>query len=145
VVLALLGAGSRASLDAEAQPGPFRRPARSIRVSQERIVLQGRWYPIEPKRRGPVQANAVRVVCERAEGTCREELKRVAKETTGEVVEETALYTVDIWTTMRRRAGKLVASRQDGDALVQIRVSLRGNAAVKAVVANGHESRWRLD
>ena len=89
--------------------------------------------------------NAVRVVCTRAERSCKEDLTRLAGERGGEPVHEMLEYRIDEWTKWGKPAGKLVASRREGGAQVEIRVSLSGLTAEKVVIEKGRETRWRIE
>ena len=89
--------------------------------------------------------NAVRVVCARDQRSCKEDLTRLAGEPGAEPVHETLEYRIDEWTKWGKPAGKLVASRREGGAQVEIRVSLSGLAAEKVVIEKGRETRWRIE
>jgi hypothetical protein len=60
-------------------------------------------------------------------------------------VREALSYRVEEWTKWGTPAGKLVASRRDGNVEVEIRVSLSGRAAEKVLIETGVETRWRLE
>lgn len=109
------------------------------------MVVEGRWFPIEAGPKSPVVPNAARVVCTRAERSCKEELTRLAAGATGDGLHETLEYRVREWTKWGTPAGKLVASRREGATEIEIRVSLRGLAAEKVVMERGGETRWRLE
>jgi len=118
---------------------------RSVRVAQDTVVVEGGWFPIEARPELPVLPNAVRVVCGRAERSCREDLTRPADERGAAPVHETREYRVDEWAKWGRPAGKLVASRRDGGTQVEIRVSLSGLTAEKVVIGKGRETHWRIE
>jgi hypothetical protein len=118
---------------------------RLVRVEQDTVVVEGRWFPIEAGSESPVLPNAVRVVCARAQRSCKEDLTRLAGESGVEPVHEALEYRIDEWTKWGKPAGKLVASRRDGTGQVEIRVSLRGLAAEKVVLEKGRETHWRIE
>jgi len=60
-------------------------------------------------------------------------------------VEDDFAYRVTEWTKWGQPAGRLVATRRDGTATVEIRLSLSGLAAEKSLVDKGAEVRWRLE
>ena len=103
------------------------------------------WYPIEAGPESLVVPNAVRVVCGRAPRSCREELTHLASEAGAEPVHQALEYRIDEWTRWGTPAGKLVASRREGGAQVEIRVSLSGLTAEKAVIEKGRQLRWRIE
>jgi hypothetical protein len=118
---------------------------RSVRVEQDSVVVEGHWYPIEAGPESLVVPNAVRVVCGRAPRSCREELTHLASEAGAEPVHQALEYRIDEWTRWGTPAGKLVASRREGGAQVEIRVSLSGLTAEKAVIEKGRQLRWRIE
>jgi hypothetical protein len=131
--------GPPAAVEAER----FSPPPRAIRVEKETVVIEGRWAPIDPGGAAP-PPNAVRVVCRRADRTCREELTTAAPAGTPEPARERAEYEAREWTP-----AKLVAVRrtQAGDE-VELFISLVGNAATKSVTrkrGRDAEVRWRLE
>lgn len=118
---------------------------RLFRVEQDSVVVEGRWFPIEAGPESPVLPNAVRVVCARDLRSCKEDLTRLVGQGGAEPVHETLEYRIDEWTKWGKPAGKLVASRRDGEAQVEIRVSLSGLAAEKVVLEKRRESHWRIE
>lgn len=126
------------------QPRGISPPPRVLEVHDDRLLLEGRWYPIEPGPKSPPLPNAVRVVCVRAKRSCKEDLTRFSSAGSAESVHDVLQYRVSEW-TRGNRAGKLVASRQEGAVDVEIRVALRGGAAEKVVIKDGVETRWRLE
>jgi hypothetical protein len=112
-------------------------------VEQDRVVVEGRWFPIEA---GSLAVpNAVRVVCVRANRSCKEDLTRLTEGPGGKPVHEQREYRVDEWTQWGKPAGKLVASRRDSANPVEIRVSLSGLTAEKAEISKERETRWRIE
>lgn len=118
---------------------------RSVRVEQESVVVEGRWTPIEAGPEAPPLPNAVRVVCSRAQRSCKEDLTRLAGDGGAEPVHETLEYRVDEWTKWGKPAGKVVASRREGGARVELRVSLSGLTAEKVVIDKGRATHWRIE
>lgn len=131
---------SAAPPEAERVPSP-----KSFVVQPDRVVIEGSWYPIDAGPPSTAIPNAVRVVCVRAERSCQEDLTRLSAAPGAEPAHELLQYRIEQWTEPGKRAGRLIASRREGAARIEIRVALRGKAAVKAVIAGGRRSRWRLE
>jgi hypothetical protein len=123
------------------EPSAAPPPSRSLSVQDDSVVIEGHWQPIEPGADLSAVPDSVRIVCVRTERTCTEDLTR----TGGEASHEVMRYRVDEWTKAGTPAGRLIASRRDGAREIQIRVSLSGHAAEKAVIAKSAETRWRLE
>jgi hypothetical protein len=120
-------------------------PPRSVLVQADSVVIEGRWYPVAAGPNARASPNAVRVLCARAERTCREDLTRLSAHPDAEPFREVLQYRVREWTKEGTPAGKLVASRREGATEIEIRVSLSGLAAEKVVIDKGGETRWRLE
>ncbi len=120
-------------------------PPRSLQVEPDTVVLKGRWVPIEAVTDSPELPNAVQVVCLRTQRSCKEDLNRLTARAGAAPVHEVLEYRIEDWTKWGTPAGRLVASRRDEGAVIEIRVSLSGLAAEKAVVRKGSETRWRLE
>jgi len=127
------------------EEGRISPPPRSVVVQEDRVVIAGRWYPIEAEPKSPAIPNAVRVICVRVERACKEDLTRPSTYPGAEPVHDLLHYRVEEWTAVGQAAGKLVASRREGATEVEIRVSLSGLAAEKVVIDKGEETRWRLE
>lgn len=135
------------------KPGPTpRNPAgeispfpRSVQVAEDSVVVEGRWAPIEAGPKSPDLPNAVRVVCTRAQRSCKEDLTRLADERAGEPLHEALEYRVDEWTQWGKPAGRILASRRSAGTQVEIRVSLSGLTAEKVVIEKGRQFRWRIE
>jgi hypothetical protein len=125
--------------------GTISPPPRTFLVQEDRVVIEGRWHPIEPGPKSPAILDAVRVVCVRAERSCTEDLTRFSTYPGAEPVHDVLQYRVDEWTKWGKPAGKLVASRRADAIEVQIRVSLSGLAAEKVVIDKEGATRWRLE
>jgi hypothetical protein len=137
------GGPARPAATPSASGGPRVTPApRTIQVEGHRVVVEGRWHPIEPSPSSPAVPNAVRIVCLRAERSCREELTYAP---TGRTPLTEALdYRVREWTNER-----LLAVRRGGGREFHLRVSLIGAAAVKVAVKGASDGvgdvAWRLE
>jgi hypothetical protein len=118
---------------------------RSVRVEADSVVIEGRWFPIEAGHESLAYPNAVRVVCTRAQRSCKEDLARLAGKGGAEPLHEVLEYRIEEWTKWGKPAGKLVASRRDGGAEIEIRVSLSGLAVEKVVIEKGRATRWRIE
>jgi hypothetical protein len=123
--------------------GGFSPPARVIRVQDDAVAIEGRWHPIEPLAGLGSQPNGVRASCVRKDRVCREEITTATAG--GEPRVEVFDYRVREWTKIR-----LVAARRTGPGVeTQLRVSLVGNAAEKAIVrvkaGDEPSPRWRLE
>jgi len=125
--------------------GAFSPPPQSVHVEPDEVVAEGRWFPIEAGPEAAALANAVRLVCRRAERSCKEQLTRPSNYPGADPVQDVFRYRVEEWTKWGKPAGRLVASRREGTAEVAIRVSLNGLAAEKAILDKGTEIRWRLE
>jgi hypothetical protein len=148
VLVALLTVACRATAPgskADGDDGAISSPPRSVVIKDDRVVIEGRWYPIEVPPTSPVITNAVRVVCVRGERSCQEDLTRLSTYPGGEPVHDLLKYRIEEWTPADKPAGKLVASRREGATRVEIRVSLSGLAAEKVVMQNEGETHWRLE
>jgi hypothetical protein len=160
LVLAGLGAcrGRRATSAALATPAPpvpvatplLSTPARSFNVQEDSVAFEGHWVPIgaaasasaTPGRStAPLGAGAVHVLCSRPEHWCREDLTEAGAEPAHQTLE----YHVEEWTKWGTPASKLLAVRHEAATAIELRVSLSGLAAERAVVDKGVETRWRLD
>lgn len=114
-------------------------------MEADSVVVEGRWFPIEPGPASPVVPNAVRVVCGRAGRSCKEDLTRLAGEPGAQPVREVLKYRIDDWTKWGKPAGALLASRRDGETRIEIRVSLSGLVAEKVVIEGERETHWRIE
>lgn len=114
-------------------------------MEPDSVVVEGHWFPIEAGPESPVVLNAVRVVCGRAERSCKEDLTRLASATGAEAVHEVLKYRIDDWTKWGKPAGSLLASRRDGLTQIEIRVSLSGLTAEKVVIQGERETHWRIE
>ncbi len=132
--------GSRSATGGAVSPLP-----RSVQVEQDSVVVEGRWFPVEVGPGSPVARNAVRVVCRRAERSCKEDLTHLVGEAGAGPVQQLIEYRVDDWTRWGQPVGRLIASRREGGARIEIRVSLSGLAAEKVVIEKGRETRWRIE
>ena len=115
--------------------------ARGIQVEEGRVVVQGRWQPIETTAQQPPVAHTVRIVCTQDRGRCREE---GAAAGTGATTRDPLDYDVKEWTSWKLVAGTRTAA---GDEY-ELQVALRGAAATKAFTRKGSrtvETRWRLE
>ncbi len=145
-LVACLAVGCRGAATPPPVPaGKISPPPRSVLVQDDRVVIEGRWSPIEAGPKSPAIPNAVRVVCVRAERSCSEDLTRLSHYPGADPVEDKWQYRVEEWTALGKPAGRMVASRREGATQVQIRVSLSGLAAEKVVIDKGAETRWRLE
>ncbi len=145
-VLWIACAGAPGSRSQEAAPAGGIAPSpASVRVEQDTVVVEGRWFPIEGGSESTVLPDGVRLACVRAERSCKEDLTRLAGQRGGERVRETREYRVDEWARWGTPAGKLVAWRRDGGTQVEIRVSLSGLTAQKTVMERGRATRWRIE
>lgn len=145
VLLASLGAcrgGSRPGDKPSAPEGAA--PPQSVRVEADEVWLEGRWLPVDAGEAAAL-ANPVRIVCKRPSGAFRETLTRPSKYPGGEPVQDDFAYRIAEWTKSGQPAGRLVASRREGTARVEIRVSLSGLVAEKSWLDKGAEVRWRLE
>ncbi len=130
---------------AAAPAGGISPPPRAVRVEQDSVVVEGRWFPIETEPPSPVVPNAVRLVCGRVERSCKEDLTRLAGASGAELVHEVLKYRIDDWTKWGKPAGRLLASRRDGLTQIEIRVSLSGLTAEKVVIEGERETHWRIE
>lgn len=134
--------GGQASPTSAVAPSP---PARSVQVEADEVVIEGRWTPIEGETASATKPNAVRVVCRRAERSCKEDLTRPSNYPGGDPVQDVWQYRVDEWTAWGKPVGRMVAVRREGARQIEIRVSLSGLAAEKVVIDKGVVTRSRLD
>jgi hypothetical protein len=139
------GAAAPGSESGASKAGTISPSPRSLLVQEDRVVIEGRWHPIEPGPKSPAILNAVRVVCVRAERSCTEDLTRSSTYPGAEPVQDVLQYRVDEWTKWGKPAGKIVSSRRADAIEVQIRVSLSGLAAEKVVIDKEGTTRWRLE
>jgi hypothetical protein len=119
--------------------------APAMRVEPDEVAFEGRWLPVEAGPEAATLASPVRLVCKRAAGSCQEKLTRPSKYPGAEPVEDDFAYRVTEWTRWGQPAGRLVATRRDGTASVEIRLSLSGLVGEKSLVDRGTEVRWRLE
>lgn len=144
--LAIACGGATPSGSKQAKPSGGISPLpRLVRIEPDTVVVEGHWVPIAAGPESPVVQNAVRVVCGRAERSCKEDLTRLAGEPGAGPVHEALEYRVEEWTKWGTPAGRLVASRRQGGAQHEIRVSLSGLTAERVAVEKGRETRWRIE
>jgi hypothetical protein len=121
-------------------PTPLRR---SIHIGADRVVLEGRWQPLDVAGGPAGVPSAVRVVCERQRASCLEE--RTAPGALGAPPSgERAEYGVTKWTSWTLAATRRTAT---GDE-VELSVALKGGAATKSLTRRGAGdplARWRLE
>jgi hypothetical protein len=139
VVAAACGPRGRSASKAESAR-PLSPPPRTIQITDESVTLEGGWYPVAEA--ASYVPTIVKATCLRATRRCREELTTAQDGASPST--ESFDYRVEEWTK-----AKLVATRRDGPAAVQIRVALTGLTAGKTLTTNKGKSvveiRWRLE
>jgi hypothetical protein len=141
VVVAACGPRSRSAAKVESA-GQISPSSRTIQITDESVMLEGSWHPVAETDAASHAPSIVKTTCLRATRRCREELTTARDGALPST--ESFDYRVEEWTK-----AKLVATRRDGRATVQIRVALTGLTAGKSLTTQKGKSvaeiRWRLE
>ena len=120
-------------------------PARTIRVGDDVVVIEGRWQSVDAGG-APVPLSAVRATCLKAPRSCREELTEPAARGSSEAAPPHVLdYQVREWTKW-----KIVAVHKGGQGdNIELHISPIGLAAERLSTARagqgGTAGHWRLE